>query len=69
MSYADYGSTTRDALCKCLPGYHFESTDQRSCVANSECSKGYGQTEYGMDLENENKRGGGGGGGTPVNPK
>ena len=47
MSYADYGSTTRDAICKCLPGYHFESTDQRSCVANSECSKGYGQTQYG----------------------
>ncbi|XP_052083299.1 uncharacterized protein LOC127720635 isoform X5 [Mytilus californianus] len=47
MRYRDYGSTTRDAMCKCEPGYHFESTDQRACVQNNYCDRGYGQTDYG----------------------
>ncbi|XP_021369911.1 uncharacterized protein LOC110460945 isoform X8 [Mizuhopecten yessoensis] len=47
MTYKDYGSTIRDADCKCRPGYHFENIDQRACVPNKVCDKGYGQGDYG----------------------
>ncbi|XP_076451839.1 uncharacterized protein LOC143287607 isoform X2 [Babylonia areolata] len=48
MRYKDHGSTTRDADCKCDAGFHFENVDQRACVPNRYCSKGYGQGEYGV---------------------
>ncbi|XP_069118869.1 uncharacterized protein [Argopecten irradians] len=47
MTYKDYGSTIRDADCKCSPGFHFENIDQRACVPNKVCDKGYGQGDYG----------------------
>ncbi|XP_060605713.1 uncharacterized protein LOC132758181 isoform X2 [Ruditapes philippinarum] len=48
MSYKDYGSKTHDAECVCDLGYHFESTDQRACVPNKVCGKGYGQGSFGF---------------------
>ncbi|XP_070207352.1 uncharacterized protein [Littorina saxatilis] len=47
MRYKDHGSTTHDADCDCLDGFHFENEDQRACVPNRYCEKGYGQSEYG----------------------
>ncbi|KAK3105348.1 hypothetical protein FSP39_023184 [Pinctada imbricata] len=48
MRYADVGSTIRNADCSCKRGYHFEGNDQRACVPNRECDKGYGQGLYGQ---------------------
>ncbi|KAL8568037.1 hypothetical protein ACOMHN_000261 [Nucella lapillus] len=48
MLYKDHGSTTRDADCACAKGFHFENEDQRACVPNRHCNKGYGQGEYGV---------------------
>ncbi|XP_076472617.1 uncharacterized protein LOC143302016 [Babylonia areolata] len=48
MRYKDHGSTTKDADCACMEGYHFENVDQRACVPNQKCGKGYGQGEYGV---------------------
>ena len=50
MRYKDHGSTTRDADCECAEGFHFENVDQRACVPNRSCSKGYGQGEYGTGI-------------------
>lgn len=50
MRYKDHGSTTRDADCECVEGFHFENVDQRACVPNRSCSKGYGQGEYGKSI-------------------
>lgn len=47
MDYKDHGSTTKDADCQCQDGFHFENEDQRACVPNRECGKGYGQGDYG----------------------
>ncbi|PVD35590.1 hypothetical protein C0Q70_02553, partial [Pomacea canaliculata] len=46
MDYKDHGSTTKDADCQCQDGFHFENEDQRACVPNRECGKGYGQGDY-----------------------
>ncbi|XP_052832999.1 uncharacterized protein LOC106871338 isoform X3 [Octopus bimaculoides] len=48
MKYQHHGSTVRDADCMCFEGYHFENEDQRACVPNRECDKGYGQGPYGV---------------------
>ncbi|XP_071109093.1 uncharacterized protein [Haliotis cracherodii] len=48
MKYSNYGSTVKDAICECNPGYHFENEDQRACVPNRDCDKGFGQGEYGV---------------------
>ncbi|ESO99534.1 hypothetical protein LOTGIDRAFT_231120 [Lottia gigantea] len=48
QDFADYGSTVADAHCKCTDGYHFENEDQRACVPNRVCGKGYGQGTYGV---------------------
>ncbi|XP_050412821.1 uncharacterized protein LOC126827483 isoform X3 [Patella vulgata] len=48
--YASYGDTVTDAHCKCMKGFHFENEDQRACVPNRECGKGYGQATYGYEL-------------------
>ncbi|XP_025083548.1 uncharacterized protein LOC112557748 [Pomacea canaliculata] len=48
MDYKDHGSTTKDADCQCQDGFHFENEDQRACVPNRECGKGYGQGDYGV---------------------
>lgn len=50
MRYADIGSTTRDAACACMQGFHFVGEDQRFCIPNEDCPKGrepgiYGQCE------------------------
>ena len=50
MRDKDHGSTTRDADCECVEGFHFENVDQRACVPNRSCSKGYGQGEYGKSI-------------------
>lgn len=50
MHYKDHGSTTKDADCECNEGFHFENEDQRACVPNRECDKGYGQGEFGRCL-------------------
>lgn len=47
MDYKFYGDKTQDAICQCDTGYHFENEDQRACVPNIECGKGYGQGAYG----------------------
>ena len=57
MRYKDHGSTTRDADCECNEGFHFENVDQRACVPNRECRKGYGQGEYGKVQEGAMDRG------------
>lgn len=48
MKYAKYGDRVSDAECECEPGYHFENEDQRACVPNAKCKKGYGQTTFGV---------------------
>ncbi|KAK7497929.1 hypothetical protein BaRGS_00010800 [Batillaria attramentaria] len=48
MRYKDPGSTTKDADCECVEGFHFENEDQRACVPNRPCGKGYGQGSYGV---------------------
>lgn len=49
MKYKVYGDKTRDAECECEPGYHFENEDQRACVPNKLCGKGYGQGNFGKE--------------------
>lgn len=51
MVYKEHGSTTRDADCDCDRGFHFENVDQRACVPNRYCPKGYGQGEYGVCVQ------------------
>ncbi|KAL8591655.1 hypothetical protein ACOMHN_056771 [Nucella lapillus] len=51
MGYRNHGSTTKDADCQCSQGYHFENVDQRACVPNQECGRGYGQGEYGVCIK------------------
>lgn len=51
MLYKRGGSTTEDAHCKCKNGFHFENKDQRACVPNKDCDKGWGQGEYGVCIE------------------
>lgn len=48
MRYKDPGSTTRDADCDCEDGYHFPNEDQRACLPNPLCRKGYGQGKFGV---------------------
>lgn len=48
MEYKSHGSTIQDSDCACVSGYHFENEDQRACVPNPECEKGFGQGEYGI---------------------
>ncbi|XP_045163108.2 uncharacterized protein LOC123527594 isoform X3 [Mercenaria mercenaria] len=48
MKFKEYGDKTRDAQCVCDLGYHFENEDQRACVPNKECGKGYGQGIFGI---------------------
>lgn len=48
MEYKSHGSTIQDSDCACVTGYHFENEDQRACVPNRECEKGFGQGEYGI---------------------
>ena len=47
MQYKDPGSKIKDAECKCEEGFHFENEDQRACVPNKICAKGYGQGLFG----------------------
>ncbi|KAL5013201.1 hypothetical protein ScPMuIL_007471 [Solemya velum] len=51
MEYRHGGTTTKDAQCQCKSGYHYENDDQRACVPNRLCGKGYGQGEYGVCLQ------------------
>ncbi|XP_041378083.1 uncharacterized protein LOC121390356 isoform X2 [Gigantopelta aegis] len=48
MEYKDYGSKIKNADCQCFKGYHFENEDQRACVPNRVCNKGYGQGLFGV---------------------
>ncbi|XP_005111757.2 uncharacterized protein LOC101859829, partial [Aplysia californica] len=47
MYYLDEGSTTRNANCACIDGYHFPNEDQRACFSNPICQKGYAPGMYG----------------------
>ena len=47
MSYTDPGSKIKDAECQCDEGFHFEAEDQRACVPNKVCPKGFGQGLFG----------------------
>ncbi|XP_052821473.1 uncharacterized protein LOC128246942 isoform X5 [Mya arenaria] len=46
MKFAEYGDKTRNAVCECDLGYHFENEDQRACVPNKDCGKGFGMGVY-----------------------
>ncbi|XP_052286324.1 uncharacterized protein LOC127882005 isoform X3 [Dreissena polymorpha] len=46
MKYKQIGDKTKNAECECELGYHFENEDQRACVPNKECGKGFGQGVY-----------------------
>lgn len=48
MKYKEHGDKTRDAECECELGYHFETEDQRACVPNKKCGKGFGQGNFGV---------------------
>ncbi|KAL3862773.1 hypothetical protein ACJMK2_008721 [Sinanodonta woodiana] len=48
MKYKELGSNIKDAVCECDTGYHFENIDQRACVPNKICPKGFGQGPYGV---------------------
>lgn len=48
MQYKDPGSKIKDAECKCEDGFHFENEDQRACVPNKICPKGFGQGLFGV---------------------
>ncbi|XP_064611269.1 uncharacterized protein LOC135475342 isoform X2 [Liolophura sinensis] len=48
MEYKDFGNTIKDAECSCVKTHHFEGDDQRACVPNQICDKGFGQGTYGQ---------------------